>query len=126
MAAAAGLPPGVTLWVDLEGVDGSAQSQDVIDYCNEWYDQVNSAGYVPGIYIGANPGLSADQLYWDLAMKSYWRGGSSEKSGVPADIPYRGYQLTQRIPASAGANFDSNVTQADNFGGEVMWCLAAD
>jgi len=120
LAAAAGLPPGVSVWVDLEGVAPTAQPQDVIDYCSNWHDEVSAAGFVSGIYIGANPGLTADQLYWDLPMKSYWRGGSSAASGVPADIPHRGYQLMQRI--RSGSKFDTNVNHADNFQGTVIWC----
>ena len=125
LAGAAGLPTGITLWLDLEGVAASTQAQDVIDYCNEWYDEVSSVGFAPGIYIGSNPGLSADQLYWDLPMKSYWRGGSNVESGVPADIPHRGYQLKQRIAGSTASKFDSDVTCADNFGGKVIWCMSA-
>jgi hypothetical protein len=124
LAGAAGLPVGVSVWLDLEGVSPASQTQDVINYCNEWYDEVSAVGYVPGIYIGANPGLSADQVYWDLSMKSYWRGGSSAQSGVPVDIPNRGYQMIQRITGSGVSEFDSDVTHADSFGGTVSWCVS--
>jgi hypothetical protein len=124
LAGAAGLPFGMTLWLDLEGVASSAQAQDVIDYCNEWYDEVSSVGYAPGVYIGAAPGLTADQLYWDLKMTSYWRGGSSPASGVPADIPNRGYQMIQRITGNGSSEFDSDVVTTDNFGGAVMMCVS--
>ena len=124
LAGQAGLPFGMTLWLDLEGVAASTQVQDVIDYCDEWFDEVNGVGYVPGVYIGANPGLSADQIYWDLKMQSYWRGGSSEASGVPADIPHRGYQLFQRITGSGANEFDSDVVKTDNFGGAVKMCVS--
>ena len=125
LAGAAGLPPGVTVWLDLEGVADSTQSSDVIGYCESWYHEVSSVGFIPGVYIGSNPGLSADQLYWDLPMKSYWRGGSSVKSGVPADIPHRGYQLSQRITTTSSGEVDFDVTHTDNFGGIVLWCLRA-
>jgi hypothetical protein len=82
-------------------------------------------GYVPGLYIGANPGLTADELYWDLRMRSYWRGGSSESGGVPDDIPHRGYQMSQRITGAGASEFDSDVIAADNFGGAVQYCLEA-
>ena len=124
LAGGAGLPVGVSVWLDLEGVAPASQAQEVIDYCNEWYDEVSAVGYAPGVYIGANPGLSADQIYWDLSMKSYWRGGSSTESGVPADIPNRGYQMVQRITGSGTSEFDSDVTHADNFGGTVLWCVS--
>lgn len=60
LAGRAGLHVGVNVWLDLEGVSNGSQAQDVIDYCNEWYDEVSAVGYVPGLYIGAGPGLSAD------------------------------------------------------------------
>jgi hypothetical protein len=124
LAGAAGLPVGVHVWLDLEGVAPASKAQDVVDYCNAWYDEVSRVGYVPGVYIGASPGLSADQIYWDLSMKSYWRGGSDPKAGVPADIPNRGYQMTQRITGSGTREFDSDVTHSDNFEGKVLWCIA--
>jgi hypothetical protein len=124
LCGGAGLPLGVTVWLDLEGVAPGTAAQDVIDYCNAWYDEVSAVGYIPGVYVGANPGLSADQLYWDLRMASYWRGGSSEAAGVPADIPHRGYQMTQRITGTAGSEVDKDVVKTDNFNGRVQWCLA--
>jgi hypothetical protein len=48
LAGEAGLPLGMTVWLDLEGVASATQSQDVIDYCNEWYDEVSGVGYVSG------------------------------------------------------------------------------
>lgn len=125
-ATAAGLLHGTSVFVDLEGVASTAVNTDVIAYCNAWFEQVNSAGFTPGIYIGAAPGLTADELFWDVKMKSYWRGGSSVASGVPADIPHRGYQLSQRITGSGtSSEFDSDVLKTDNFGGAVQWCMSA-
>jgi hypothetical protein len=121
-AGEAEIPAGVTIFADLEGVDPAAPAQDVIDFCNAWFDQLRAVGYVPGLYIGSDPGLSADQLYWDLRVQHYWRGGSSVSSGVPADIPQRGYQLVQRISDPGGpAEFDSDVTNTDHFGLSVTW-----
>ncbi len=123
LSGEAGLPFGVTVWLDLEGVAGGTPAQNVIDYCNNWYAEVAAVGYVPGIYIGANPGLTADQLYWDLHMASYWRGGSSEAAGVPADIPHRGYQMVQRITGAGTTEFDTDTIKTDNFGGAAQWCV---
>jgi hypothetical protein len=123
LSGAAGVPAGVSVFLDLEGVASGTAAQDAIDYCNAWHTQVAAVGYVPGLYIGANPALTADQLYWDLKMQSYWRGGSSESSGVPADIPHRGYQMRQRITGAGASEFDSDMIAADNFGGAVQLCL---
>ncbi|MGJ0507299.1 MAG: glycoside hydrolase domain-containing protein [Methylocystis sp.] len=84
-AAAAGLLKGVTIWLDLEGVNHTTSAETVIDYCNAWFAKVQQAGYVTGIYVGANSNLSGDQLYWRLKTRSYWKSGSN----VP-DIPERG------------------------------------
>jgi hypothetical protein len=124
LAGAAGLPGGITIWLDLEGVAQGTQAEDVIGYCNAWFKQVSAVNFIPGVYIGANPAISEDQMYWDLLTKSYWRGGSDENAGVPATIPNRGYQMVQRISVSGGVEFDSNVVNTDNFGGKVFWCVS--
>jgi hypothetical protein len=121
-AGEAGIPSGVNIFLDLEGVKAGTATGDVIDYCNAWFAEVAAVGYETGVYVGASPGLSADQLYWNLKTKHYWKGGSSSQAGVPDDIPQRGYQLIQYIHYPDTPNeFDSNVSKTDNFGGGVMW-----
>ena len=61
-----GFPAGVNVWCDLEGVATGTPAQQVIDFCNAWYDAVAAAGYVPGIYVGANCILTGQQLRSDL------------------------------------------------------------
>ncbi|HEX3675046.1 MAG TPA: DUF1906 domain-containing protein [Rhizomicrobium sp.] len=112
-----GLPAGMNIWLDLEGVASGTPSQAVIDYCNAWVAPVVRAGYVPGLYVGANAILDSDELYWDLQFSHYWRSGSS----VP-DVAVRGYQLFQRIPPG-DADIDQDVTKADNLGGTVLWLV---
>jgi hypothetical protein len=121
-AGEAGLPLGVTIWLDLEGVKNGTSDQAVIDYCNAWFSEIASVGYSSGVYVGASPGITPEQMYWNLKTASYWKGGSSAKSGVPDDIPHRGYQLIQHIHNAGQRNeFDSNVTKIDAFGKSVMW-----
>ena len=121
-AGVAGIPAGVNLWLDLEGIKPGTPDTDVIAYCNAWFAEVSAVGFETGVYIGASPILTADQLYWDLKTRHYWKGGSSQKAGVPDDIPHRGYHLVQRIahPGTA-AEFDSNVTRTDPSGNAAMW-----
>ncbi len=121
LAGGAGLPAGVTVWLDLEGVAAGSPPQNVIDYCNAWHAEVTAVGYVSGVYVGASPGLTADQLYWDLHTSHYWRGGSSEAAGVPTTLPHRGYQMTQRITGTGSTSFDSDVVRTDDFGGTAQW-----
>ena len=119
-AQSVGLPPGINLWCDLEGVADLTSAQDVIDYCNNWYNAVSSAGYVPGLYVGDKAILTADQLYQDLEMAHYWKSASD----VPC-VSVRGYQMIQhklnvtvnRIP------IDEDTAQMDNLGGLVKWLV---
>jgi hypothetical protein len=119
-AQEAGLPPGVTVWLDLEGLRRDVASEDVVAYCNRWFDPVAAAGYAPGIYVGAACRLSGDALYWRLKTRHYWRSGSK----VP-DLPHRGYQLVQRITRTPdvvnGIDIDRDVTYVDEFGDAVNW-----
>jgi Domain of unknown function (DUF1906) len=86
-AESVGLPAGINIWLDLEGINHTANHADVIAYCNAWFDEVSGAGFVPGIYVGANCVLTGDELFWRLKTAHYWQSGSD----VPA-IPNRGYQ----------------------------------
>lgn len=115
-----GFPTGVNVWCDLEGVSGTAQPQEVIDYCRAWYDTVNGGGYVPGLFVGVRAVASGQQLY-DLPFQHYWRS----QSRVP-DIPTRGYQVLQLFPSIQinGIPVDIDIVQDDNKGGQAQWlCL---
>jgi hypothetical protein len=117
-AKSVGFPPGVNVWLDLEGVASGTAAQTVIDYCNNWYVPVAAAGYVPGIYVGANCILSGSQLYNNLKFQHYWQSLST----VPA-IPTRGYQMVQSLVSQPvnGVGIDKDVTQTDQLGGTVLW-----
>jgi hypothetical protein len=58
-----GVPPGVTVWCDLEGVAADVSAKAVLDFCNRWHSKVAAAGFVPGLYVGYGAGLDPDQLY---------------------------------------------------------------
>jgi len=119
-ATVIGVPPQVNIWMDLEGVNISAASADVIAYCENWFDAVNSAGYLPGIYVGANCGLNATQL-GDLPFQHYWKS----LSNVPP-IPNRGYQMVQTAsPAINGIDIDIDNASTDQLGGQVQWWSSA-
>jgi hypothetical protein len=111
-AKAAALPAGMNLWLDLEGVSSTSSHQDVIDYCNTWFDAVEADGYVSGIYVGAEAILSGTELFLKLKTRHYWKSGST----VP-DIPHRGYQMVQYIEQ----DFDRDVTANDHLGDAVLW-----
>jgi len=115
-----GFPKGVNIWCDLEGVERGAEASIVIEYCNNWYDEVNAAGYVPGLYVGANCGLTGQQLYRNLKFQHYWKSGSK----VP-EVEKRGYQLFQQTPSVKvnGMSIDKNTAVTDQLRGQVQWLV---
>jgi hypothetical protein len=121
-ARAVGFPDNVNLWMDLEGIADGWPAQNVIDHCNAWYDVVESAGYVPGIYVGMPCGLTGDQLFSNLKFQHYWRS----LSGSTPDIPTRGYQMIQSgVGNQSGVDVDLDVTQRDQLGGNAQWLILA-
>jgi hypothetical protein len=112
-------PEGVNVWLDLEGAKSRTAHDAMIAYCNAWFAEVESAGFVPGVYVGAGAILTGNELFWRLTTKHYWKSGSR----VP-DIPHRGYQLIQTIIRNDkidGVAIDRNLTKNDDFGGSVLW-----
>jgi hypothetical protein len=122
-AAAAGLLPGVNLWLDLEGVASDTAAQIVVAYCNAWYDAVAAAGYLPGLYVGVGQVLTGEQLYYDLKFQYYWTPPSQY---VPT-IAVRGSCLRQTINAGFeldGIAYDEDMTIADTRGHTPVWLVA--
>ena len=114
-----GFAEGVNVWLDLEGAKASTPHETMIAYCNAWFAEIEEAGFVPGVYVGARAILTGNELFWRLTTKHYWKSGSR----VP-DIPQRGYQLVQSIIRNDkidGVAIDRNLTKSDNFGGSALW-----
>lgn len=121
-AKAVGLPIGTAVFLDLEEVSPKATPADIIAYCNIWHAEVAAGGYVPGLYVGSNCGLTPDQLYRRLKFTHYWKSGSK----VPA-IPRRGYSMVQTIIPNdkvAGIAIDRNLITPDAFGATPPWARA--
>lgn len=124
---AIGVPAGVNVWCDLEGVSTSAQASDVAAYCNAWAGEVSAAGYVPGLYIGWEPGLSGTQLY-DLAFQHYWGAYNVDGSSTPWP---RGFQLQQKVGSGGTIGglstqyYDDDDTETDGEGGTCLWLTRA-
>lgn len=119
-ARTVGFPAKVNVWLDLEGIDLHATVQDVVNYCNNWFDQVNEAGYLPGLYVGANSILNRSELYKDIKFQYYWHS----LSAVP-DVAVREYQMTQQGVRQKvhGISIDKNTTHNDNLNGSVQWLI---
>jgi hypothetical protein len=116
-----GFPPGINVWLDLEGVRSGTSASNVIAYCNNWFDEVAAKNYVPGIYVGADAILTDTQLA-NLKFEHYWKSGS-----IVPSIPGRGYQLIQTIPNPPlgelrhGIHIDLDKTQTDSQKDQVLW-----
>jgi hypothetical protein len=80
---------------------------------------VKAAGYLPGLYVGANCRLTGEQLYHDLKISCYWKSGSN----VPS-IPVRGYCMVQTIrknDAVNGIGIDRDEIMKDAKGQTPLW-----
>jgi len=111
-----GLPQGMNIWCDLEGVAQGTPAADVIAYCQAWYYAVHTAGYIPGIYVGYDTMLTAEQLYNDISFQHYWRAYNGPQ------VATRGFQLIQKTEKELnGITFDPDITHNDNFGDAVLW-----
>ena len=113
-----GMPSGVTVWCDLEGVAVGTPAQDVIDYCNRWHSVVAGAGFVPGLYVGFHCGLNPNQLYRSLRFTHYWSSYNLNADEMPA---VRGVQMRQAVRKPLdhvpGFNFEF---QTDRIGGDKL------
>jgi hypothetical protein len=122
-ARAAGLPDGVCIWLDLEGVADGARARDVIAYCDAWCHVVSEAGYRPGLYVGVDCGLNKGQLASIVRCERYWRSGSQTP-----DVGRYGYSMLQTIDGSLsvdGVPYDLNVIQADQRRRTPVWAVAS-
>jgi hypothetical protein len=119
-AARIGIPPGVTIWCDLEGVAVGTDPDDVADYCNAWHAAVAGAGFVPGIYVGWHAGLNAKRLYVDLRFTHYWAAYNLNADEAPIT---RGVQMRQAVRKASDTvpgytfPFQTDRVRADALGG---------
>lgn len=112
-----GIAKGTTLWLDLEGVDKATPTQQIIRYCNRWYDLVKAEGYQPGIYIGWHAGLNADELYQRLKFQHYWAAYNLNGDQYPAVRGVCMQQFASRSPSGVAFPIDSDQIFPDKLGG---------
>jgi hypothetical protein len=71
-----GVPTGVHVFFDLEGVGGGAASvANLIAHLSAYASAITAAGYTPAIYVGDQSLLTSAQLY-ALAFFLYWHSAS--------------------------------------------------
>jgi hypothetical protein len=115
------LPPGVTVWCDLEGMGGTAA--DTIAYAEAWGAAVQTAGFIAGVYVGAGIPLNSTQLYALNNITAYWHSCSE----VP-DVNECGYMMIQLTPPDlivCGIEVDVDVIQEDRMGRLPVWTVQA-
>lgn len=121
--ASIGLPVGVNVWCDLEGVKLGTPEEQVIQYLNEWWNAVAHVGYLPGLYVGFQPGVSAMNLYKRLKYQYYWAAYNLNKDQYPA---VRNVCMQQNVEKTMlGVKFDPDICLADLLGNKATF-LAAD
>lgn len=113
-ASACGLVAGSTLWLDLESVDKAAAAETIIKYCNRWFGEVANAGFMPGIYVGFQPGLNATELYYRLRFARYWAAYNLNRDQYPKIAGVCMQQSPQK--SLFGVTFDPDTIIGDMLG----------
>lgn len=114
-----GLAPGVTVWLDLEGVAVGTDPEQTIRYCNRWFDQVAAAGFQPGLYVGWHSGLTPDQLRNRLRFTLYWGAYNLNADEYPAACGISMKQHAAKVgdvPPSVRASIDTDMIIGDALG----------
>jgi hypothetical protein len=115
-----GIPPGVTIMTDLEGAASAPQPLE--EWLNTRGVVHKSAGYDPGLYVGAAQSLNGVEL-GALVQDRYHQGLSrlqtpSNPPGGYVIEPTPGWNVRQlphtfKLLGPAGPDFDVDVTQFD-------------
>lgn len=124
--SALGLPPGCTVWVDLEGkAVFDMNPLELIGRVNAWADTIRAAGFMPGLYVGSPQPLTSEEL-WALRVVRYWNALSreSDRRGALAE-PKGGWCMWQMNPSiewrDTEAFVDVNMIGQDFLGRVPSW-----
>lgn len=119
-----GLPMGVNVWCDLEGVKVGTPDVDILAFLHEWWTAVAAKGYLPGLYVGWHAGLSAQQLYHDTKFQYFWAAYNLNADDVPA---VRGICMRQREQQTmVGVTFDPDIIVADSLNNQATFLAPSD
>ncbi len=130
-----GLPPGVTVWLDVEGQEAwDTPPGQLMAQIDTWNEAVLDAGFVPGLYVGAPQPLNGAQLF-ALKSKRYWlgQGRCIGRDGLDA-YPKCGWCMRQDwhgetvkkglVWRRSGVLVDTNGVQCDHFNRLPTWAIA--
>jgi hypothetical protein len=72
---ALGVPAGVSVWLDLEGLDAwNMPAHKLVALIEAWASDVTRAGFMACLYVGAPQPLTGTQLYALKSIVRYWLG----------------------------------------------------
>src|SRR6202034_3533613 len=119
-ANAVGIPSGVTVFCDLEGIantDPPVSHSVISEYCNNWYAAVDYGGFVPVLYVAYYSYLTDAELS-ALSFGVFWKSG---RVSTPTD----GYQMVQTSSnvIKAGVKIDEDTVQSDP--GSLTFCASS-
>jgi len=140
---AIGVLPGVTVWLDLEGLDAyNTPIADLKKLIEGWAQPITGAGFIAGLYVGAPQPFTGEQLQGLNFITRYWlgQGRCMSKPGNPTPTepardayPKRGWCMRQDwhgqknglVWRRSGVLVDTNGVQVDHFGALPTWMIAA-
>lgn len=127
---ALGVPAGVTVWLDLEGM--KAFRTPVVELAtkiNAWAVAILDGGWQPGLYVGAPQPFTSAELYALKVVRYWWGlGRCSDRHGQLAE-PACGWSMIQQFHGErsgllwrgTGILVDSNSSQKDYRGRAPTW-----
>jgi glycoside hydrolase-like protein len=122
-----GLPAGVSMFCDMEGVAADQPQKDVIEHCIAWHGEVKAAGYSPGLYVGDAAKLGGQTIKDRLGMFNHFWLAFTEKFTIPGR-PFElrqfsvGKNAPERPPAAAGFRFQRDETDSEA-GRALKWLV---
>lgn len=125
---ALGLPAGCSVWLDLEGLPAfHTDPAELIADANAWALDVESADFMPCLYVGVPQPLTGAEL-WSLRHVRYWHGQGDirDRHNAPA-APQCGWCMRQKYPSvkRGGVLVDDNSLMPDALGRVPSWVRAA-
>lgn len=113
-----GYPLGAVVYLDLEGISGTAD--ETARFANDWCDAARQAGQQPGIYCGYQDPLGPQELYTLHQASTYWVDAG------PRTVAVRGHALRQHYPMQiiGGVTFDLDDMAPDLLD-DLPWVASA-
>jgi hypothetical protein len=124
---ALGIPTGATVFLDVEGIGPGITPTQLITKINAWADTVMAAGFIAGLYVGANAQLTSAEVY-ALHVTRYAKSLSRlmDRFGNLVE-PDCGWCFIQLYPSTtwAGIGVDLDFIQSDYQGRFPTWVVAS-